>query len=381
MKMFGLLFWLCVLLIGYVYAGYPLLVAFLARWKRNTPAYPIITPQVSILIAAYNEEGVIAGKIENTLALEYPEEYMQIVVAVDGSDDRTVEIVQSFEDRGVEMSYQSLRAGKAAAINRAIPLLKHEIVVFSDANNLYTKETLLELVRPFCDPKIGAVTGSKLILDDMDAHAKADGLYWRYESAIKKNETRLGSCTGVVGEILAFRKALYQPPPPGVINDDFFIGMSVLRQGYRLVYVPEARSYERSSLTEHDEAIRRSRIVAGRYQALLMANRLLPWRDPMLVWQIVSHKFMRPLVPLLMIAAKGPKAAATAGELGDGPLYCTISHHNPKLQISFTQLIHYPASYPRPWGFIHSFIHTIFVQNLLELEYPASVASSIIWQE
>ncbi len=303
MKMFGLLFWFCVLLIGYVYAGYPLLVAFLARWKRNTPAYPIITPQVSILIAAYNEEGVIAGKIENTLALEYPEEYMQIVVAVDGSDDRTVEIVQSFEDRGVEMSYQSLRAGKAAAINRAIPLLKHEIVALSDANNLYAKETLLELVRPFCDPKIGAVTGSKLILDDMDAHAKADGLYWRYESAIKKNETRLGSCTGVVGEILAFRKALYQPPPPEVINDDFFIGMSVLRQGYRLVYVPEARSYERSSLTEHDEAIRRSRIVAGRYQALLMANRLLPWRNPMLVWQIVSHKFMRPLVPLLMIAA------------------------------------------------------------------------------
>jgi cellulose synthase/poly-beta-1,6-N-acetylglucosamine synthase-like glycosyltransferase len=188
--------------------------------------------------------------------------------------------------------------------------LKHEIVVLSDANNLYAQDALLELVRPFSDPKIGAVTGSKLILDDLDAHAKADSLYWRYESAIKKNETRLGSCTGVAGEILAIRKALYGPPPPEVINDDFFIGMRVLRQGYRLVYAADARSYERSSLTERDESIRRSRIVAGRYQAMLLANQLLPWRSPTLVWQIVSHKFMRPLVPLMMILAFLVTAAA-----------------------------------------------------------------------
>ena len=303
MKLFGLIFWLCVFLIGYVYAGYPLLIALLARLKRKPAEYPYITPHVSLLIAAYNEERVIAEKIENTLALDYPADRLQIVVAVDGSDDRTVEIVQSFADRGVQLSYQSLRSGKTAAINRAIPLLRHDILVFSDANNLYAPDAMLELVRPFSDPRIGAVTGSKLIMDDVDAHAKADSLYWRYESAIKKNETRLGSCTGVAGEILAIRKSLYQPPPRQVINDDFFIGMSVLRQGYRLVYEPKARSYERSSLTERDESIRRSRIVAGRYQAMLMADKLLPWRSPKLVWQIVSHKFMRPLVPVMMIAA------------------------------------------------------------------------------
>lgn len=303
MKIFGVIFWLCVFLIGYVYVGYPLIIAFLARLKRRKPEYPLITPQVSMLIAAYNEERVIGEKIENTLALEYPADCLQIVVAVDGSDDRTVEIVQSFVDRGVELSYHSLRNGKAAAINRAIPLLKHEIIVFSDANNLYAKDAMLELVKPFSDPKVGAVTGSKLILDDPDAHAKADSLYWRYESAIKQNESRLGSCTGVAGEILAIRKALYQPPPREVINDDFFIGMNVLRQGYRLVYAAESHSFERSSLTERDEAIRRSRIVAGRYQAMLMADQLLPWQNPLLVWQIVSHKFMRPLVPLMMIIA------------------------------------------------------------------------------
>jgi hypothetical protein len=140
-------------------------------------------------------------------------------------------------------------------------------------------------------------------MDDTDAHAKADSLYWRYESSIKKNETRLGSCTGVAGEILAIRRNLYQPPPDHVINDDFFIGIGVLRQGYRLVYAANAHSYERSSLTEKDEAMRRSRIVAGRYQAMWMSGNLLPWRYPILVWQIISHKFMRPLVPLMMVVA------------------------------------------------------------------------------
>lgn len=315
MKLFGLLFWTCVLLIGYVYLGYPLIIAFLARWIPRKAQNATISPPVSMLIAAYNEEQVIGDKIENALSLEYPSGCLQIVVAVDGSDDRTVEIVQSFADRGVELSYQSLRNGKAAAINRAMPLLKHDIVLFSDANNLYARIALLELVKPFADPTVGAVTGSKLILDDPDAQAKADGLYWRYESAIKKYETRLGSCTGVAGEILAVRKSLYAPPPPHVINDDFYIGMNVLRQGYRLVYAPDAHSYERSSLTERDEAIRRSRIVAGRYQAMLMAPSLLPWRSPLLVWQIVSHKFMRPLVPLMMIVSFVATLAACLWQL------------------------------------------------------------------
>lgn len=303
MKIFGVLFWLCVFLIGYVYVGYPLIIALLARLTRRKPDYPIITPQVSMLIAAYNEERVIADKIENTLSLKYPRDCLQIVVAVDGSDDRTVEIVQSYADRGVELSYQSLRNGKTAAINRAMPLLKHEIVVFSDANNIYAPDALLELVRPFSDPRVGAVTGSKNLMQESDALVKADGLYWKYESAIKKNETLLGSCTGAVGEIMALRRMLYQAPPAHVINDDFVIGLNVLRQGYKLVYAPKARSFERGSLSEKEEAIRRSRIVAGRYQAMLMSGSILPWHSPRLVWQVISHKFMRPLVPLMMIVA------------------------------------------------------------------------------
>jgi cellulose synthase/poly-beta-1,6-N-acetylglucosamine synthase-like glycosyltransferase len=303
MKIFGLIFWVCILLIGYVYVGYPVILAILALFRRKEEKYPVITPQVSFLIAAYNEQNVIATKLENTLALRYPKECLQIVVAADGSNDHTPDIVETFSGRGVELSYDPHRRGKMAAINRALPRLKHDILVFSDANNIYAPDALLELVKPFSDPNVGAVTGSKNIVDDPDAHAMADGLYWRYESAIKKFETALGSCTGVTGEVLAIRRSLYQPPPDHVINDDFFIGMAVLRQGYRLVYAPTAYSYERSSLTEMDEAVRRSRIVAGRYQAMLMSGQILPWRNPLLVWQIISHKFMRPLVPFLMIIA------------------------------------------------------------------------------
>src|SRR5512138_3924177 len=159
MKLFGVLFGVCVLLIGYVYAGYPLILAVLARLHRKDSEYPEITPQLSILIAAYNEQNVIASKLENTLALDYPKDCTQIVVAADGSDDRTAEIVQTFADRGVELSYDAQRRGKMAAINRALPRLQHEIIVFSDANNLYATDALLELVKPFSDSKVGAVTG------------------------------------------------------------------------------------------------------------------------------------------------------------------------------------------------------------------------------
>ncbi len=299
----GLIFWLCVLLIGYVYFGYPFILALLARLRPAPRDYLPATPAVTLLIAAYNEQDVIASKLENALSLDYPADRLQILVAADGSDDRTVEVVRSFGARGVELSYDAQRRGKMAAINRAMPMARHGIVVFSDANNLYAKDTLRELLKPFSDLKVGAVSGRKKIIDDDNLLGKADSLYWRYESFIKENETRLSSCTGVSGEILAIRRELYRAPSDKAINDDFFIAMDILRQGYRLVYAPKALSFERTSLTERDEAMRRSRIIAGRYQAIVMSRNVLPWRHPLLMWQVISHKFLRPLVPLMMIIA------------------------------------------------------------------------------
>jgi cellulose synthase/poly-beta-1,6-N-acetylglucosamine synthase-like glycosyltransferase len=294
---------MCVAGTFYVYAGYPLILSLLASLHPRPSAYEPYLPAATLLITAYNEQEVIAAKLENSLALDYPPERLQILVAADGCDDRTMEIVRSFASGRVELSYDPVRRGKMAAINRAMPLVRNEILVFSDANNFYEPSTLRELVKPFSDPMVGAVAGSKRIVQEDSALGEADNLYWRYESFIKKQETRLGSCTGVSGEVFATRRDLFESPPDSVINDDFFLALSIIRKGFRLIYAPEACSRETVSLDERDEIVRRTRIIAGRYQILGMSIGRLPYRRPMIVWQVVSHKFLRPLVPFAMIGA------------------------------------------------------------------------------
>lgn len=304
--MAGILFWLCAGLIFYVYLGYPLLAALLARFRPRLPKYTLSEtelPSVTLIIAAYNEQAVIARKLQNALALEYPRERLQILVAADGSDDETVSIAQSYAERGVALSYTPERAGKMAAINRAVEKATGEILVFSDANNLYEVGGLKALVAPFCDPRVGAASGAKIILKGDGALGESEGLYWKYESFIKQQENRLGSTAGVVGEMLAIRWVLFEPAPAWVINDDFYLAMQVIRKGFRVLYVPEARSYERVSPTAQDEMARRARIVAGRYGMIANPRETLPLNRPLVAWQVISHKYLRPLVPLAMIGA------------------------------------------------------------------------------
>ncbi len=299
----GIIFWLAVGWIGYTYVGYPLILAALARFRPLPHFDADRWPNLTLLIAAYNEEQVIAQKLDNSLALDYPPDRLEIIVAADGSDDRTVEIVEQFAGRGVALSFDAPRRGKMAAINRAMAIAQGEIVVFSDANNLYAADTLRQLTQPFGDPKVGAVTGAKSIWHADGALGRSEGLYWRYESFIKTQETRLGCSVGAPGEIFAIRRSLFVPPPDQVINDDFTLAMMVVRQGYNLFYNPAAKSYEPVSDSAKDEITRRARIVAGRYQALMMAPALFPWRRPLVLWQVISHKFLRPVVPFAMIAA------------------------------------------------------------------------------
>lgn len=321
------LFWVSVLLILYVYLFYPAIVTLLAHLRRpeSFPGQPYV-PTLTIVIAAYNEEACIARKLENTFALDYPRENIQVIVAADGSDDRTAEIVREFSTRGAELLHRPERRGKMDAINRAVAAARGEIVVFSDANNVYRPDALRELVAPFADRRVGASTGAKLIADDSSLLAASEGLYWQYESFIKRQESRLGCCVAVAGEILAVRRALFAPPPSRVINDDFFMAMDIARRGYRVVYAPRALSVEPVSATARDEITRRSRIIAGRLQAMLLAPRILTLRRPLVVWQVISHKFMRPLVPFAMLGALVANVvlviwppAAAAGVLGLAP--------------------------------------------------------------
>ncbi len=311
-----LIFWVCVAFIGYAYAGYPLLLAVAARLTPRPAAGPAAEPTVTLLIAAHNEQAVIAQKLENSLALDYPRERLQIIVAADGSDDQTVALTRQYAARGVELSFRPERRGKRAAINQAMTRAAGDVVVFSDANNLYAPDALRWLVAPFGAAQVGAVTGAKTILRGDGGLGDSEGLYWKYEGYIKTWESRLGVCTGVAGEILAVRRALYTPPPDGVINDDFYIAMRIVKAGYQVLYAPQARSAERVSASARDERARRARIVAGRYQALALAPGWLPWDRPRVVWQVLSHKFTRPLVPVAMLGALAANLALAV----EGPL-------------------------------------------------------------
>ncbi len=321
-----LVFWLSLLFIFYAYAGYPLAIALLAALRpariRDTGDF---LPSVTLLIAACDEEAVMAAKLENALSLDYPPSLLQILVAADGSQDRTREIVEGFASRSVELSYSPARAGKMAAINRAMVQARGEVVVFSDANNMYNAEALRRLAGPFQDPSVGAVSGAKSIVLDGRSLSASEGLYWKYESFIKERESRFGCCVSVAGEILAIRRSLFRAPPDTVINDDFFMAMSIVRRGYRILYAPAARSVEYVSSTSRDEIERRARIIGGRYQALFLSHRLLSLRHPVRAWQVVSHKYSRPLVPFAMAGVLAANTFAVlrppAAEAGGSALF------------------------------------------------------------
>ena len=301
--MIAALFWLFTGSVIYTYAGYPALLTLLARFRRERGPYPHAEPAVTLLIAAYNEEAEIARKIENSLALDYPREQLQILIIADGSSDRTPEIVQQYADRGVELLYEAPRRGKMAAINRAIPFVRGEIIVFSDANNRYDANVIRELVAPFADADVGAVSGAKVIEKGDGALGESEGLYWRYESFVKKQESKLAGCTAVAGEVLAIRSDLFESPPDEIINDDTHMGMRIIARGFRIHYAPQARSHERVSQSAQDEIARRARIFAGRYQAITYARSLWPFRRPLALWQLLSHQTLRTLVAVNMVGA------------------------------------------------------------------------------
>jgi poly-beta-1,6-N-acetyl-D-glucosamine synthase len=300
--MFGILFWLCIGIIFYVYVGYPLLIAVLAQFRKEQTFSPDYRPSVTLIFSAHNEEKVIARKLENTLAIEYPRECLQILVVNDGSTDGTAEITRSYQERGVVLVNFGTRRGKLSALKDALSQASGEVILFSDADNFYPPDALCEAMKYFSDPSIGAVSGGRNVIGETSL-GNAEGLYWKYEEFIKRQESRLDSCVGVAGDLLAVRRTIYVSPPAGIINDDFYTALSILKKGYRVVYAPQARSYHPVAPSEQDEVERRTRMTAGRYQIIFSAWHMLPFNRPLVLWQIVSHKYLRLSLPLAMIVA------------------------------------------------------------------------------
>ncbi len=295
-----LVFWLCFGITAYAYLGYVILLTAYARFRRLPVLVGAYRPTISIILAARNEEKNLPSKLQNLYALEYPRSRLQIVVASDGSTDRTNEILCQHASSVVPVLLDS-PGGKANALNEAVRSSTGEVLVFLDARQSVAPDALIELVSCLADPAVGAVSGELLL--DSPAGTRVDtalGIYWRIEKAVRKLESVTGSVVGVTGAIYAVRRELYTEIPIGTILDDVFIPMQVVRMGKRVVFQPSAVAYDRVFEEKGKEFSRKVRTLTGNYQLLRLAPWLLSTANPIL-FRYISHKLLRLLVPVLLV--------------------------------------------------------------------------------
>ena len=299
----GLLFFL----IAHPYVFYPASLVLLNCRQQHgqvqQAAEENCLPTISLLIAAYNEEKVIADKLVNAMKLDYPADKLEIVVGSDGSTDRTNEIVQAFASAQPQIKLLAYlhREGKVNVLNKAVQQCAGEIVVFSDANAFYNTSALKHMAGHFANPRIGCVAGEKKmkIAGDQDWIGENEGLYWKLESFIKRQESRLKTVIGADGAMYAIKKSLFTPLPRDTSVDDFLISMLIVLQGYRIAYEPRAFSYEAAGRSLAEELKRKVRIAAGNYYNL----RYLPgpWGWNLLSYLFISHKLLRWASPFIFI--------------------------------------------------------------------------------
>jgi poly-beta-1,6-N-acetyl-D-glucosamine synthase len=302
-------FWLSLFVIFYAFIGYGILLTIMVRVKRLF-AHPLnqamekeYLPLVSLIIPCYNEADIIREKVLNSLSLDYPREKLGLYFITDGSNDHFREVLEEFPE--VILLHQDRRAGKTAAENRAMRLVSTPIVVFSDANTFLNKAALKNIVRHFADPKVGCVSGEKRVRAEQkdEASTAGEGMYWKYESYLKRLDSELYSAVGAAGELVAFRSSLYQHLPEDTLLDDFMQSMLIASQGYRIVYEPEAYALEEGSASVKEELKRKIRIGAGGWQSMYrLLHKITPWKQPSLYFQYLSHRVLRwAVTPILLV--------------------------------------------------------------------------------
>jgi len=303
-------FWISFGILFYSYLGYGIILFGLVKLKQAfRPNAPLVIksnytlPEVTVLVAAYNEEDYIKEKIENTLALNYPPEKLKLLVITDGSSDRTPYLVQQYPS--VLLLHQPQRQGKIAAVQRAMPYVDTDVIIFTDANTMLNPDAALNLVRHYQDPKVGAVAGEKRILikEKDAANGAGEGIYWRYESALKKWDSELYSVVGAAGELFSIRKELFEIIPLDTLIEDFYLTLRIAQKGYQVRYEPEAYAMEGPSASVGEELKRKIRIAAGGIQAIVRLSPLLnPFKYGILSFQYVSHRVLRwSLAPLALL--------------------------------------------------------------------------------
>lgn len=296
----------------YTYLGYAVLIFLVSKIRKRYPVpgaqKDADLPLVTLVVAAYNEEDFIGEKIANTLALDYPEDKLDILFVTDGSTDATPEIVK--RESRFRHFHSPERRGKIHAVNRIMKFVTSPIVVFCDANTHLNAEAIRKIVRHYQDPAVGGVAGEKKIHtgESENASGAGEGLYWKYESFLKRKDSEVFSVVGAAGELFSLRTELYEPPAENMIIEDFYLSLRVAARGYRFIYEPEATATENASVSVGEEWKRKVRICAGGFQAMGKLLYLLnPFRYGILSFQYFSHRVLRwtlaPLfLPLILIS-------------------------------------------------------------------------------
>ncbi len=305
-------FWVCLFLVFYTYVGYGMLIWLLVRLKRivrgkaEQKALPAddSLPHVTFLVCAYNEQDVVEMKMENIRQLDYPSNKLHIMWVTDGSSDNTNEYLKAYPE--VQVVYSPERRGKTAALNHGISQVKSEITVMTDANTLVNCEAIREIVRCMQDPKVGCVAGEKRVMarHDGQAAAEGEGLYWKYESALKRLDSEFYSAMGAAGELNAIRTSIYEPMPENALLDDFVMSMKMVQRGYKIAYTSNAYAMEYGSADLTEESKRKRRIAAGGLQSSWWLRSMMnPFRYPVVAFQFVSHRVLRwSITPIAMMA-------------------------------------------------------------------------------
>ena len=314
------LFWVCIALVLYAYAGYPLLVAGLARIRGNAPRVGDDCPPITVVVAAHDEERAIGARVRNLLAQDYPAANLKVLVVSDGSLDRTA-AEAAVDDPRVTVTALPGNVGKAMAINAALAQVDTPLVAFADARQQFAPDALRQLVAPFADPAVGSVSGELVIRPaDGDPLGHGVGLYWRMEKALRANEARLGWLHGATGAIHAMRRDLFRPLPPGTVLDDMWMPLQARLAGHRVWMARDAIAIDRASQDSAEEFRRKLRTLAGNWQLLARLPVLAhPLRNPVFfAW--FSHKFLRLLVPWALLLALMASAVAAV----ESPLYLLL---------------------------------------------------------
>ncbi|WP_138993894.1 glycosyltransferase family 2 protein [Larkinella sp. C7] len=316
----------CAGLVVYTYVGYGILVWLLVKIRGRRPALKtdtVFAPDVTLIVPAYNELSCLPDKVANSFAQYYPADKLHFLFVTEGSTDGSADFLRSKYGNRVAIMEGTERRGKVAAMNRAMLQVKTPLAIFTDANTILNPEAVQHLVRHFRDPKVGAVAGEKRILtnDSESAAGSGEGLYWKYESFLKRLDSDLHTIVGAAGELFAVRTDLYEPVETDTILDDFIISLRIAGQGYRVAYEPDAYAMERPSFSIVDEQKRKIRIAAGGFQSIVRLTYLLNiFRYGWLTFEYVSHRAMRwavaPLcLPLIFLA----NAWLAVRELGIDP--------------------------------------------------------------